>query len=74
MLIGFGIADEDGKRTAEETEVKPEAQIVEKEAFLAPGVRYEGENKQGEIRGVWEKEFLPRMGELDSIMTDRRGL
>jgi predicted transcriptional regulator YdeE len=73
MLIGFGIADEVGKRTAEETEVKPEAQIVEKEAFLVAGVRYEGENKQGEIGELWDKGFLPRMGELAAITTDPHG-
>lgn len=73
MLIGFGIADEDGKRTAEETEVKAEAQIVEKEAFLVAGVRYEGENKQGEIGELWEKGLLPRMGELAAIAADAHG-
>lgn len=73
MLIGFGIAQEEGGEAKEKPEVSEGPQIVEKEAFLVAGVRYEGENKQGEIGELWEKGLLPRMGELAAIAADAHG-
>ncbi len=45
-----------------------EPKFVTKPAFLAAGTMYQGKNEGGlEIRQVWEKEFLPRMHELERV-------
>jgi predicted transcriptional regulator YdeE len=47
---------------------RPEPRIVEREAMLVAGARYEGKNEHGdEIPALWEKEFFPRLGELGPV-------
>jgi predicted transcriptional regulator YdeE len=60
-------------RAEEKPAMSEEPQFITKDAFLVAGMRYEGENKQGEIPALWDKGFLPRMGELSAITTDPHG-
>ncbi|MCL5999112.1 MAG: effector binding domain-containing protein [Chloroflexi bacterium] len=42
-------------------------QIVQMGTLRLAGLRYEGKNEHGEIPALWDKDFLPRMGELAAI-------
>jgi predicted transcriptional regulator YdeE/SAM-dependent methyltransferase len=44
-----------------------EATIVNHPAFRAAGVYYLGGNEHGELKALWDNDFLPRMGELAGI-------
>ena len=47
---------------------RPEPQIVEREAMLVAGARYEGRNEHGdEIPALWEQAFFPHLGELEPV-------
>jgi len=72
MLIAFGIADGERGGAKEMSTMSEEPKFVEKDAFIVAGVRYEGDNAQGEIPKLWDT-FLPRMGELSAVTTDPHG-
>jgi len=72
-LMAFGIPDETGEEAEEKPAMSEEPQFITKDAFVVAGVRYGGENKQGEVGELWEKGFLPRMGELAALTTDPHG-
>jgi len=44
--------------------------VVWKDEILVAGMRYEGENKLGEIPALWGKEFIPRASELDALRSE----
>jgi len=48
---------------------KPQIVITQKRAFLVAGLRYAGKNEHGEVPALWDKEFLPRIHELDNFRT-----
>jgi AraC family transcriptional regulator len=45
--------------------------IVSRGAFLVAGLRYEGRNEHGEITALWERDLLPRLGELAPLRPNR---
>jgi AraC family transcriptional regulator len=60
-------SDTDTVSTLGELQLKPE--IVEKPAFAVEGMKYHGNNLQGEIGELWNK-FLPRMVEIENPVRD----
>jgi predicted transcriptional regulator YdeE len=50
---------------SEQTSLKVEPRIVNRNAFNVAGLRYAGKNQHGEIPALWEV-FLPRMSELQN--------
>jgi len=63
MLLAFGIEETPQQAVA--------PRIEEKGGFLVAGLRYEGENKEGEIPKLWD-EMLERMAKLERIRTEDR--
>jgi predicted transcriptional regulator YdeE len=49
----------------------PQPLIVQRGELLLAGTRYAGDNKQGEIPAMWQKEFFPRLGELAPLITEK---
>ena len=41
-----------------------ETQIISRAAFTVAGGKYRGQNEHNEIPQLWDKEYLPRMGEI----------
>ncbi len=68
-------APKDAQKTetpmAEQPKPGPAPLIVQRGELLLAGTRYAGDNSQGEIPAMWEKEFFPRFGELAPLVTEK---